>query len=251
VQGGVDTEVAQTILDYKTPGTNTYGTTSIPLTDPKGVPITINFFRPTVIPVAVSLTVSPGTGWVTSNTNIIAAAIAAFISTLAIGQDVIVTQLYAIAYVPGTSAAGSFFIEGEIKLAASAGGFIEFTGNPANLDTVTVNGVTITFVTGTPTGNQVYIGSSAGITAANLESFLSGSTNASLTVATYTLTGNFVNIEYLTPGPTGDTYTLTASSAGITLSGSVLAGGAFSANDLIIQFNQLAYCQASYVSITT
>jgi uncharacterized phage protein gp47/JayE len=45
VQGGVDTEVAQTILDYKTPGTNTYGTTSIPLTDPKGYPRCCEFNR--------------------------------------------------------------------------------------------------------------------------------------------------------------------------------------------------------------
>jgi hypothetical protein len=53
-----------------------------------------------------------------------------------------------------------------------ATGTINFTGNAVNTDTLTIEGVPITFVTGTPTGNQVQIGATAALTTTNLFLFL-------------------------------------------------------------------------------
>lgn len=247
VEGGDDTVIAQTILDYKTPGTNTYGTTSVPLTDPKGIPITINFFRPTLQPIAVQVTLTPLAGWVSSNENIIAAAIAAYISNVLIGGTIVVTQLIVVAYVPTSSAVGTFNLE-SIELAQNASGTITFGSNPSNSDTVTVNGLAVTFVTGTPTGNQVKIQSTAALTAAALQAFLAASSSADLTVASYSVATDVVTVTYNTPGPTGDTFTLTKSSSAISLSGATLAGGAFSATDISLPFNVLATCVVGNVS---
>lgn len=250
VEGGNDMTIAQTILDYKTPGTNTYGTTSVPLTDAKGVPITINFMRPTLKPLAVQVTLTPLSSWISTNETTIAAAIAAYINALPIGGSLILTQLYVVGYVPGASAAGSFNLEG-IELAGQATGSITFTANPANNDTVTVNGVAITFVTASPTGNQVLIGATKEDTAAALQTFLAASAASQLTVATYSVSGAVVTITFTAPGPNGDAYTLAKSSSAITLSGATLSGGAFAAADINFAFNVLGSCSTSNITFIT
>ena len=60
--------------------------------------------------------------------------------------------------------------------------------NPAVGDTITVNGVLITFIAngGTPVGNQVALGTTATATATALYTFLAASTNAAIATATYT-----------------------------------------------------------------
>jgi uncharacterized phage protein gp47/JayE len=131
VEGGTDDAVAAAIQIKKTPGTDTYGTTSVPTVDSNGVPITINFFRPTSAVIGVQITLTPLTAWISSNTTIIADAVASFINTdIPIGglvlnelgnQGVSFTQLFGVAYVPGTTAAGSFIIE-SIELSKNGGG---------------------------------------------------------------------------------------------------------------------------------
>ncbi|HEY5046715.1 MAG TPA: hypothetical protein VII49_01680, partial [Rhizomicrobium sp.] len=82
-------------------------------------------------------------------------------------------------------------------LSAIARGNVTFGSNPTNGDTVTVNGVAITFVTSGATGNQVNIGGSAAATALALYTFLAAQTaNASLNVARYAMdaTGSVVLI---------------------------------------------------------
>ncbi len=132
VSGGLDTNVAQAIQIKKTPGTDTYGTTSVPTTDSNGVPITINFYRPTSAVISVKITLTPLTPWISSNTTIIANAVATFINTsipiggLALDESgdfgISYTQLFGVAYVPGTTAAGSFIIE-SIELKKNSGSF--------------------------------------------------------------------------------------------------------------------------------
>ncbi len=250
VEGGTDTEIAQTILDYKTPGTQTYGTTSVPLVDPKGVPITINFFRPNISQIAVQVTLTPLSSWVSSNETIIANAVAAYINSVPIGGIIVITQIIVAAYVPGTIAAGSFNIE-SISIAQQATGTILFGSNPSPSDTVTVNGVGITFVSSSPTGNQVLIGGSASATATNLNTFLSSSSNVLLTPATYSISGSTVTVQYITPGPTGNTFTLAKSSSAITISGSSLSGGSLGSSDVDLAFNMLVQCSTSNVSFIT
>lgn len=121
-QGGTDTAVAQAIQIGKTPGTNTYGTTNIPLTDSRGMPITINFFRPTNAEIGVQVTITTLTGWSSDYIVLIQNAVAAAILTTPIGGSIIITKLYVIAYLVGTAAYGTYNIE-SIELEKNSGGF--------------------------------------------------------------------------------------------------------------------------------
>lgn len=108
----------------------------------------------------------------------------------------------------------------------AATGTVTFTTNVAAADTLTLNGITITFVSSGPTGNQVLVGSSATATAANLQLFLNASTNASLVVAAYSTVGTVLTVTYNTVGTGGNAYTIAKSSTHLTISGANLAGGA-------------------------
>lgn len=106
-----------------------------------------------------------------------------------------------------------------------ASGTILLTGVGTASDTVTVNGTVITLVASGPTGNQVLIGGTAAITAANLWTFLVNSRDVNIVKGTYTLSGATITCTYYEVGTVGNGFTLTKSSTAITLSGSVLAGG--------------------------
>lgn len=88
VLGGDITDIANAIESKKAPGIGTYGTTNVPITDPAGMPITINFFELTLVPIYVSVTVTPLTGFVSTTEADIQNAVAAFINGLAIGETV-------------------------------------------------------------------------------------------------------------------------------------------------------------------
>lgn len=106
-----------------------------------------------------------------------------------------------------------------------AHGTVTFTGAGTAADTLTLNGVAITFVASGPTGNQVLIGGSAAATAANLQTFLQNSANSLLTVASYSTVGAVLTITYKTVGTGGNAYSMVKSSTAITLSASTLLGG--------------------------
>lgn len=106
-----------------------------------------------------------------------------------------------------------------------ATGTIVLTGNPANSDTITVNGTLITFVTGTATGSQVHIGASAQITAANLNTFLANSVNTNIVQASYSIVAETITVTFNQVGTGGNAFTLAKSSANITISGGTLTGG--------------------------
>ncbi len=115
----------------------------------------------------------------------------------------------------------------------AAKGTITFSALPSNNATLTVNGVEITLVTGTPTAGQVKIAATIAETVANLVAFLNASTAAELTPATYSasLSGTVVNVVHDTIGTGGNSFTLarsTSPASNATLSGSTLAGGATS-----------------------
>lgn len=159
VEGGTDDAVAAAIQLKKTPGTDTYGSTSVATYDSNGVPITINFYRPTPAVIAVQVTLTPLLPWISSNQTIIANALATFINTeipiggLALDQNmppdmgISFTQLFGVAYVPGTSAAGSFIIE-SIEISKNGGGLaaadIDLLFNEEAVCDPTVN---VTFIT--------------------------------------------------------------------------------------------------------
>ena len=145
VDGGDATAIASSINQKKTPGTGTYGTTSEVIVDQYGVANTINFFRPTEVPITVSITVDPLAGFTTSTEDLIVNGIANYIQGLAIGVDVLLTKLYSPANLTG-AVSDTFNI---VSL------LISRTGPPGSADvtiafneaaTCTVDNVTLTVV---------------------------------------------------------------------------------------------------------
>jgi len=94
VIGGDSTAIATAIMLRKTPGTGTYGTTSIPVTDDAGVVHTINFFVPTVIAIMVAVTIKAFPGYSATTGTALKQAIADYINAQPIGQDIFVSRLY-------------------------------------------------------------------------------------------------------------------------------------------------------------
>ena len=109
-----------------------------------------------------------------------------------------------------------------------ATGTITFTGNPSNNDTVTIAGVTITFVSGTPSGSQIKIGASQAATMATLVAFINaaGSANNLQGVITAVVTSATVITMYsYYPGLIGNLITCTKSCANISAITATFASG--------------------------
>lgn len=98
VDGGDAFAIAQQIMLKKTPGTGTYGTTTIGVEDGQGLIHNINFFRPILVPITVALTIAPQVGYTTATGATIAQSIVDYLNSLDIGAAVFLTQLYAAAY---------------------------------------------------------------------------------------------------------------------------------------------------------
>lgn len=127
VEGGTDFDVATAIRIKKTPGTDTYGTTSVPLKDSRGVPITINFYRPTVATISVQVSLTRLAGWDVSYESLISAALASYITDtnqIPIGGDIVITKLYMVAYIQAINpvASATFNLEA-IELKKNSGSF--------------------------------------------------------------------------------------------------------------------------------
>ncbi len=120
--GGTDADVAAAIQVHKTPGTRTFGTTTVLVDDSKGMPININFYRPTNATIGVQVTITTLTGWTSDYEALIQAAVAAAVLATPIGGSIIITKLYVIAYLLGTPAYGTFNIV-SIQLKKNAGSF--------------------------------------------------------------------------------------------------------------------------------
>jgi uncharacterized phage protein gp47/JayE len=101
VRGGVAADIAQTIYSKKGPGVATHGSTSIPITDVSGAVRNINFFVPVETAIKVSVSLVAGDGYTTAVADLIKAAVAAYINSNEIGEDVVVTRLYGPALLNG------------------------------------------------------------------------------------------------------------------------------------------------------
>ncbi|MBC7074653.1 MAG: hypothetical protein H5T98_00995 [Syntrophomonadaceae bacterium] len=107
VGGGNVLAVAQAIQLRKPPGTQTYGTTSQQVTDPVGLPITINWFELAQIQIYAAITIVPLTGYVSTTGTLIQEAIAAAINAGGIGGTVYMAKMYAAATLSGDAATSS------------------------------------------------------------------------------------------------------------------------------------------------
>lgn len=122
VEGGDAQTIGDAIANKKTPGTGTYGTTTVTTYDEYGLPNLINFFRPTPATIGVEISINALTGYTSGFADQIAAAVAASIRALEIGDDVLITKLYVPANLPGTQAGATFDIA-QIRIKKNAGAF--------------------------------------------------------------------------------------------------------------------------------
>lgn len=99
--GGAVSDIATAIEQKKTPGTNTYGSTSFTVLDPVGLPIVIRYFvlADVIITVAVGLRALPG--YVSSTGMLVSQVVAAVISALSIGEVVYLNRLFSAANLSG------------------------------------------------------------------------------------------------------------------------------------------------------
>ena len=110
----------------------------------------------------------------------------------------------------------------------SASGVLTATANPANNDTVTINGTVITLVTGTPTAAQVKIGETAQETLQNLIAYINkgGNAGAFAGIVTAIRSGNLaITILAAVPGTAGNSITTVEGSAGLSFAAGTLLGG--------------------------
>lgn len=115
-----------------------------------------------------------------------------------------------------------------------AAGSITFSAQPANNATITLDGVTFTFVSGTPASAvQIKIGATLAKTIANAVKVLNASADTDVAAATYASDPDqtAILITHDAPGTAGNSFTLAASNSPDshgTVSASTLAGGAAS-----------------------
>jgi len=111
--------------------------------------------------------------------------------------------------------------------AVKASGTITFTGNPANDETLTINGVTFTAKTSGATGDQFNIGANVTAHATNLAAAINASTTAKIAgVVEATSELGVVTVKCKVPGKVGNVMTLTESMANTAVSGANFTSGA-------------------------
>ncbi len=103
VEGGNATAIAQAIQTKKAPGIGTYGTTSVQMTDQKGVPITINFFELTDVAIYAAMTIQPLNGYVSTTGTAAVNALVDYLNGLGIGNEVYLNSCIAAAALFGVN----------------------------------------------------------------------------------------------------------------------------------------------------
>jgi uncharacterized phage protein gp47/JayE len=108
VEGGDATAIATAIMNKKTPGAYTYGSTVVPVTDNLGLTHDIRFFVPTQEEITVEITLRAFAGYSSTTADAIKTAVADYINALLIGQDVLITKLYVPAQLNSIAASSTF-----------------------------------------------------------------------------------------------------------------------------------------------
>ncbi len=94
VDGGDATAIAQIIRGKKGQGVGTYGSTTVTVPDKYDNPHAISFSRSTDVPIYVAITLKVFTGYTTQVGEQIKQAIADYINSLTIGDDVLLSRIY-------------------------------------------------------------------------------------------------------------------------------------------------------------
>jgi uncharacterized phage protein gp47/JayE len=120
VEGGDATAIA-TLIQRKKGAAGTYGSTVVPITDSVGITRNVAFYRPTLVPVAYSLVVKPGSGYTQAVEGQIKQAIADWTTALGIGNSVELSAAYVPANLTGQATASTFEIVPNSLTAARPG----------------------------------------------------------------------------------------------------------------------------------
>jgi uncharacterized phage protein gp47/JayE len=94
VEGGINTDIFQAIYDNRGLGCYMDGDQVLPIVDDNGVSTEVRFYRPTEMPVYVTLDIHTLTGWTATTEDLIIAAIADYINSLQIGEMLTHSALY-------------------------------------------------------------------------------------------------------------------------------------------------------------
>lgn len=122
VEGGTTQAIAEAIAAKKTPGTKTQGTTSYTTYDQYGIANIINFYRPTVATIGIEVSLTALTGYLSTTGDLIKAALKAYIDTLEIGDDVLITKLYTPANLSNVDLTNTYNVT-QIRIKKNAGSF--------------------------------------------------------------------------------------------------------------------------------
>ena len=122
VSGGTSEEICQTILDYKTPGTNTHGNTTLLVYDQRGLPLYISYQTSVAAEIGVEIVITEGTGWSDDYIAEIQQSVAAAINGNGIGNPILYTTLFLPAYLNGTAPANAYTIV-SIEINKNGGSF--------------------------------------------------------------------------------------------------------------------------------
>jgi len=124
VAGGATADIADAINIRKGPGPYTFGDTSDVVYDSHGMPLTIRFQRAVTATIGARITLAAGVGWSTDYEQLIKDSVAEYLNGLEIGKTVLLSKLFAPAYLFGT-APGLTYDIATIELKKNAGSFAE------------------------------------------------------------------------------------------------------------------------------
>lgn len=228
-EGGDITAIAQAIATKKAPGTGTYGTTAVLITDPSGVPLTIRQFVMAEITIMVQANIVALAGYVSTTGDAVIAAIAAYLSGFAIGQDSLLGKLFGPANLSGDAAVSSSGMTQAQLDALSA----TYNLPVSNL----YQGRSDMLVTGGPYA--------AGVSTINMANVASISIGRTILVAQ----ADGSQLQAVVTGVSGSAVSFTPAIAigkSISNGAQVLVNG-----DLNIAFNEGAVCAASNITLVT
>ena len=110
VLGGSSSDIAAAIAKRKTPGAQTYGSTSITVFDRYGLATLINFYILTLVPIFYAVTIKALPGYSASTGTLIKQTLTDFTNALDIGEDVYLAQASAIASLITANQGQTFYV---------------------------------------------------------------------------------------------------------------------------------------------
>lgn len=116
--GGSTLDISVAIAGRKPPGIQTHGSTSQVVYDSFGLPVTVNYFVLALVPIYFGLTIKALPGYVATTGVALTDALAAFINSLSIGEDIYAAQAQASASLIGLAVGQTFYIT-DFKLGAA------------------------------------------------------------------------------------------------------------------------------------